>query len=200
MPAAAATPAGTLRLFLALWPDGDAAAWLRACDAAIALPAGAAREGAARWHLTLHFLGAVPHAQLATLMPALEQPFAPLELELGAAATWPRGLVVVEPLNTAAGLHELHARLVSSLRRAGQRVETRPFRPHVTLARRAAGASWQALPPPQRWLVSSFALVASAGGHYRNVAFYPGGRFSGPTADPAPATAQNPPARRPTPR
>jgi 2'-5' RNA ligase len=194
------TPDDTLRLFIALWPDEGAQGWLRALDASIGWPAGAAREDAARWHMTLHFLGALPRAGLAALLPALEQPFEPFDLGLGAIASWPRGLLVVEPVQPVAALSALHARLGASLRRAGQRVETRPFRPHVTLARRAAGASWSVLPAPQRWPVSAFALVASAGGGYRNLALYPGGRLSGPSADPAPATAQSPPARRPMPR
>lgn len=194
------TPHDTLRLFIALWPDDGAQRWLRALDASIGWPAGAAREGPARWHLTLHFLGALPHARLETLLPALEQPFEPFDLALGAMASWPRGLLVLEPLQPPAALGALHAGLGESLRRAGQPVDARPFRPHITLARHASGASGLALPPPQRWPVASFALVASAGGRYRNVALYPGGRFSGPPADPAPATSQRPPARRPTPR
>jgi 2'-5' RNA ligase len=190
----------TLRLFIALWPDDGARAWLRELDAAIAWPAGAAREGAARWHMTLHFLGAVPRAQLAALLPALAHPFEPFGLELGRIDAWPRGLLVVEPLRDAPALHDLHAALGGALQHAGQRVETRPFRPHVTLARRAAGASWPALQVLQRWPVSAYALVASAGGRYRNLALYPGGRLSEAPADPAPATVQSPPARRPTPR
>jgi 2'-5' RNA ligase len=189
----------TLRLFIALWPDAGARDWLHACDAAIHWPAGAAREDAARRHITLHFLGAVPRAQVHDLMPALQQPFAPFDLELGPVALWPRGLVVVEPTCAEPALLELHAALGGALQRAGRSIETRPFRPHVTLARRAAGARWPAL-PPQRWPVSAYALVASAGGHYRNLALYPRGVFSPATPDPAPATAQTPTARRPRPR
>jgi 2'-5' RNA ligase len=192
-------PADTLRLFIALWPDDGASAWLHACDAAIAWPAGAAREDAARRHMTLHFLGAVPLAQLADLMPALQHPFAPFDLELGRVALWPRGLLLAEPTRAEAALLELHAALGAALQRAGQCVETRAFKPHVTLGRRAAGARWPAL-PPQRWPVSAYALVASAGGRYRNLALYPRGVVSPATPEPAPATARTPPAPRPTPR
>lgn len=191
----------TLRLFVALWPDGDANAWLQDCDASVAWPAGAAREGPERRHLTLHFLGAVPSAQLDGVMHALRCPFAPFELALGRLAAWPRGLLVAEPLPDCEALIALHAVLGESLQRAGQRVEARAFRPHVTLARRAGGARWAAAPAPRRWTVDSYALVASAGGRYRNLALYPAGVLSRcAAADPAPATAQSPPARRPTPR
>jgi RNA 2',3'-cyclic 3'-phosphodiesterase len=195
----AAPPHDTLRLFVALWPDDGARQWLRACDASIAWPTGAAREGATRWHMTLHFLGAVPRARLAVLLPALEQPFAPFEFELGQLAAWPHGLLVAEPARAEPALNKLHAALGAALQRTGQRVEARAFKPHVTLARRAAGASWVA-PPPNVWPVTAFALMASAGGRYREVALYPGGVLRRPTTDSAPATAQTPPARRLTPR
>jgi 2'-5' RNA ligase len=188
----------TLRLFIALWPDDGARAWLHACDAAVAWPAAAAREDAPRRHITLQFLGAVPRSQLLDLMPALQQPFAPFDLELGRVALWPRGLLVVEPTRAEPALLELQAALGAALQRAGQCVETRPFKPHVTLARRAAGASWSAL-PPQHWPVPAYALVASAGGRYRDVALYPRGILSPATPEPAPATAQTPPAPRPMP-
>ena len=150
--------------------------------------------------MTLHFLGAVPRAQLDALSAAIERPFQPFDLELGRVAAWPRGLLVAEPLRDEPALLDLHTALGAALHRAGQCVDERAFKPHITLARRAAGAPCPAPPLPQRWAVSAYALVASAGGRYRNVALYPGGVFSGSSTDPAPATAQNPPARRPMPR
>jgi 2'-5' RNA ligase len=207
------TPADTLRLFIALWPDDGMAAWLGTLDASIGWPAGAAREAPERRHMTLHFLGAVPRTRLSGLMPALQQPFAPFDLELGRLAAWPRGLLVVEPARAEPALLELHAALAAALQREGQAVEPRPFRPHLTLARRAAGAAWPAPPPTQRWPVSAYALVASAGGRYVNLALYPKGMLDrhanglhvargvlSPAADPPPATARIPRARRPRPR
>ncbi|HET9208665.1 MAG TPA: RNA 2',3'-cyclic phosphodiesterase [Burkholderiaceae bacterium] len=195
----APTTPDTLRLFVALWPDAGALAWLHACDTAIAWPADAARAGPERWHVTLHFLGAVPRAQLIELLPALQQPFAPFAFELGRVAAWPRGLVVVEPASAAPALHDLQAALGQVLQRCGRRIEARTFKPHVTLARRANRATLAAPPSPQRWPVPAYALVASAGGRYRNVALYPGGVLS-PAPDPAPATTRTRPARPPTPR
>jgi 2'-5' RNA ligase len=183
------TPSDTLRLFVALWPDAAAHAWLRACDSATAWPAAAARAGPDRWHMTLHFLGAVPRARLPGLLPALQQPFDPFGFELGRVEAWPRGLVVVEPAHAAPALQDLQAALEKALQRAGLRVEARTFRPHITLARRAARATLAAPSSPQRWPVSAYALVASAGGRYRNLALYPGGMLSA-AAGPAPATTQ----------
>ena len=195
----AATPAGALRLFVALWPDAAAHAWLRACDAAIGWPPGAARGGPERWHMTLHFLGAVTLGTLPRLLSALQHPFAPFEFELGRVAAWPRGLVVVEPAGAVAALNDLHAALGQVVLAAGLRVEDRAFKPHVTLARRAPHAVLAASSTLQRWPVSAYALVASAGGRYRNVALYRGGLLS-PAADPESATTRTRPARAPTPR
>ncbi|HVQ03311.1 MAG TPA: 2'-5' RNA ligase family protein [Burkholderiaceae bacterium] len=106
----------------------------------------------------------------------------------------------VEPLAQAApALLDLQAALGQALQRCGLRVESRAFKPHVTLARRAARATLAAPSAPQRWPVSAYALVASAGGRYRNLALYRGGMLSA-TADPAPATTQIRPAPRPRPR
>ena len=199
MPPALSAPSDALRLFVALWPDASAHAWLREADAAVAWPRGAARAGPERWHITMHFLGAVPRPALPTLLPALQQPFDPFAFELGRVEAWPRGLVVVEPAQSAPALQDLQAALGQALQRCGLPVESRAFKPHVTLARRAARATLAAPSAPQRWPVSAYALVASAGGRYRNLALYRGGMLSA-TADPAPATTQIRPAPRPKPR
>jgi len=198
VPPAPPATSDTLRLFIALWPDAAVHAWLRECDAAIGWPPGAARPGPERWHVTLHFLGAVPRVQLPRLLAALQQPFDPFAFVLGRVMAWPRGLVVLEPARPVPALHALHAALGTALQRAGQGVEARPFKPHVTLARRAARAALHATVPAPPWPVSAYALVASAGGRYRNLALYPGGVLS--ATDPATATAQSPTARRPMPR
>ena len=194
-----ATPSDTLRLFVALWPDAGAHAWLRACDSATAWPAAAARAGPERWHMTLHFLGPVPRARLPGLLPALQQPFDPFGFELGRVEAWPRGLVVVEPAHAAPALQDLQVALGQALQRYGLPVEARAFRPHITLARRAARATLAAPSSPERWPVSAYALVASAGGRYRNLALYRGGMLSA-AAGPAPATTQIRPAPGPKPR
>jgi RNA 2',3'-cyclic 3'-phosphodiesterase len=226
MTLATPAPRDTLRLFIALWPDAAANEWLRACDATIGWPAGAARGGPERWHLTLHFLGAVPRAAMPELLPALQRPFEPFAFELGRVTAWPRGLVVVEPAQAVRALQDLHAELGVAVQRAGQRVDGRDFKPHVTLARRASRARLSAPPTPQRWPVSGYAMVASAGGRYRNLALYPKGVLSrnegplpsssppagggaghgpalgalSPAADPATAMPQKPPVPTPTPR
>ena len=195
-----ATPSDTLRLFVALWPDAGAHAWLRACDAAIAWPAAAARAGPERWHMTLHFLGPVPRARLPGLLPALQQPFDPFGFELGRVEAWPRGLVVVEPAHAAPALQDLQAALGAGL------ATSWPAR--RSPARSGRTSRWRGAPRARRWRHRH----RPSAGRCRPMRWWPrpaaaiatsrcirGGVLSA-AAGPAPATTQIRPAPGPTPR
>ncbi len=156
-------PEESARLFLALWPGevlrGRLADWSRGC----VWPAGARPVPPAQWHLTLHFLGAVPRARLPALREALRlpcMPFAPFTLTLGQPALWRGGTAVLEAA-AAPRLLALHAALGSALLAEGLRVEARPYRPHLTLARRAPQAVLPPAGPALRWPVRGWALVES---------------------------------------
>lgn len=152
--------ADALRCFVGL---PLAPAQRQALDRAAAQLAGrlASRIGFTRpenWHLTLRFLGDVDPADLPGLRAALSPVrFAPFELELGAAGSFPplaragRGR---PPQTLWAGLARgaehcaaLARDINQALARAGFPPEDRPLRPHVTLGRvRApqAGDDWRA--------------------------------------------------------
>jgi RNA 2',3'-cyclic 3'-phosphodiesterase len=149
------------RLFVALWPAAAVRAALAASSRQWSWNAGAARVPAERLHLTLHFLGAVPRERMPALRAALALPFAPFALTLSRPELWAGGIAVLEPARIPPALAELRAALGAALQRAGLASEGRPWRPHLTLARRAAGAT-----PPARctapcWRVNGFALVES---------------------------------------
>ncbi len=154
----------TLRLFLALWPGPRTRAALAACRDGWHWPPGARPVATDRLHLTLHFIGAVPRPRLPALVEGLQLPCPRFALEFGHAELWPRGTAVLRPLDEPPALPELHARLGAALRRLELPVEARAFRPHVTLARRAAGARPGPPPPRLRWPVQSYALVQSLPG------------------------------------
>jgi 2'-5' RNA ligase len=134
-----------LRLFVALWPDPATreavAVWQRAWK----WPDRAVPEKPERLHLTLHFLGNVPAQRLAALVDGLRVPCEPFSLELGRGEVWPKGVAVLRPDTAAGPLLALHAALSQRVTDFGLPVDSRPFKPHITLARRAAGAH----PPPQ---------------------------------------------------
>lgn len=160
-PAAALDARFDARLFLALWPAPLEAEQLLRHMREWSWPGGCKRVRADRLHLTLHFLGAVDRQRVETIGGALQVPFRPFQLNLTDAAVWRRGLAVLQPTELPAALEELHARLGEALRTFGLTVEAQRFRPHLTLARRAAGA----VPPPGAaplcWQVDGYALVES---------------------------------------
>ena len=167
-----------MRLFIALWPDAAVRRVLAAWQHRWSWPAGTRRVPAERLHMTLHFLGPVAAARVPELREALATAtadFAPFELRFGEARLWPHGLAVLGPRPDDAGLRPLarwHAQLADALRGLQLPVEARAFRPHVTLARRAAGAVPPPAPPAFDWPVRRFALVQSEGG-YRTLARFP---------------------------
>jgi 2'-5' RNA ligase len=175
MPASAA--GAEPRLFLALWPGRAAREALAAQAGAWAWPAGARPVAPARWHATLHFIGPVPAARLDEVAAGLAVPMAPAWIAFDRAEVWPGPAVaVLEATQVPQALDALHQRLGQALRALGLPVEARPWRPHVTLARHARGATAPAGLQPVRWRVSAYRLVESVpgpGGGYRTVRAYP---------------------------
>jgi 2'-5' RNA ligase len=137
----ATAPPPSARLFLALWPPDDVRTALQAFQQDWTWPPGAALVDAQRLHVTLHFLGQVPVARVAQLGRALAVRFEPtvLDLPAGEACTWRGGIAVLE-FAAPPPLLRLHAALEAGLRSLQWPIEQRPWRPHVTLARRAQGA------------------------------------------------------------
>ena len=159
-----ASAAGSARLFLALWPTPAVRAGLLAWRDVFEWPEGASPVAADELHLTLHFIGAVPRAALDELLPMFAVPMPAFELRFGRPELWHGGLAVLRPHAVPDALLQLHAALRGVLEGAALRTETRPFRPHVTLARRAHGARVGAPAPPVRWRVHGHALVESRPG------------------------------------
>lgn len=161
--------AGSLRLFMALWPDGATRAALQEQAALWSWPAGARCTRPERLHLTLHFLGPVPPERVPALQERLRVPWSGCTLELDRPATWPGGIAVLEASRVPPPLAQLHAALAARLPALGLAVDPRPWRPHVTLARKAAGARPPAPSAPLQWrLAPPVLLVQSlpAGGGY----------------------------------
>ncbi len=153
---------GRERLFFALWPAP-------ALQEALArLGRRLVRKGGRRLppeaiHLTLVFLGPVDAARRACLERLAGEVLAPpFELLLDRAGAFPRARVVwVGPGVTPQPLARLEAALREAAARCGLETDTRPFVPHVTLARKAAPVPAGPLPEPVRWPVADFALVRS---------------------------------------
>lgn len=164
--AARAAAAPRLRLFVALWPPPEVRDALDAIRVRWRWPAGTAPVAASKLHVTLHFLGDVAADRMPALQAALRAVEAvPFTWREARPAMWPHGLAVLE-LDAPAALRARHAAVGEALRAIGCRVEARPYRPHVTLARHAAGAEPPPAPLELHWPAADHVLVASGRGRY----------------------------------
>lgn len=114
-------------------------------------------------HLTLAFLGDIP----ATSVPDLRRigdalPRAGARLAFDTLGAWrASGVAWVAPSHLPDALSHLHATLNQALRDTGFDVETRAFRPHVTLARRCVQPQARAPIAPIPWNVRKLCLIGS---------------------------------------
>jgi 2'-5' RNA ligase len=155
------------RLFVALWPD------LATRDRLVELQAQARWSPQARLttpdhlHLTLHFIGGMPRDQIPLIATALDGPAPAVEFNLSQTDVWLNGAAVVEPDSWPAVLDALHQRLGQALQQCDVALDTRPWRPHVTLARKAVGSTWPAVSTCSTpWRSQGYVLVESRQGYH----------------------------------
>lgn len=161
------------RLFIALWPDEAIRHELALQRDAWSWPRSASPVHTDRLHVTLHFLGNVERELIPDLADALAVPFEPFSLTFSRHELWDHGIAVLEPDIAPPALMDLRLQLGRTLDGAGMALDTRSYRPHVTLARRAVKA---APPPPSPgllWQVSGYRLMESTGGAYVTMRSYP---------------------------
>lgn len=163
---APAPPPLSLRLFLALWPDAHTRAHLLDWQQTQKWPAGARLTTPADLHLTLHFLGQVPQDRLVDLLqtlPPLGESALPLHLDT--LEVWPNGVAALCPQAIPEPLHRLHQNLGRCLDALDLPRESRAYRPHVTLARKAHGLTATSRPAVP-WQAHSYVLALSDRGYH----------------------------------
>lgn len=164
MPLSPLSPSDSARLFLALWPGSRQRAALAQHQREWQWNAAPSLMRPNNLHLTLHFIGKVPNQRLPQLRQALRVPCAPFDLRLGQPELWSHGIAVLRPQAVPEALLQLQAALGAALQALDLPPPAREFRPHLTLARRAQGAT----PPPREasidWPVRGYALVESLPG------------------------------------
>lgn len=148
----------TERLFFALWPDEAVRARLA--------PLVAAYDGRhvrpENLHLTLAFLGATDAARRICYERAADRVVVvPFDLVF-TKVQWQRrrGIVWAAAPEIPVELAALVSSLNASLGECGYAPETRPFRAHVTLARKVRRGR-PVMGDPIRWRVERFCLVSS---------------------------------------
>jgi len=167
------------RLFFAHWPGEPLRAALAPRIRALQ-PDGVGRpQRPDQWHVTLEFLGAVPVSRLAAVHDAAASVRGgPCELRFDAVEFWRRPEVLCLVARAIPPpLTDLVAQLRAALAAQGFEPETRPFRAHVTLARKVTQPVSPAPFEPLVWPVAEFALVESitdrSGSIYTPLASWP---------------------------
>jgi 2'-5' RNA ligase len=147
------------RLFLALWPDHTEREAMAAAARRL-FPLSGRPVAAADMHVTLAFIGSVDAARVARFLE-LERTLPAIPILFDALEHWAKPRVLVAAASqTPAALQHAVDELWQRLDRLGIARETRPFRPHVTLARdvrQARNAAWS----PVCWQARSVRLIES---------------------------------------
>lgn len=161
----------TQRLFFALWPDDATRDALNRTGKWLHQHWGGRRMRADTLHLTLAFLGNIPAETCAALLPRIDALRADaFELVLDQAGFWSHNRIGwLGCRDASVPLAALAERLRDGLRLAGVPFDAKPFVPHVTLLRNAAGGPVPSC-TPVRWQAGDFVLIASRtgtdGAHY----------------------------------
>lgn len=153
----------TERLFVAFWPHTELRERIEEVAAASVKKARARPVPPDNLHITLVFVGNWPvHAreQIELVVDALDIPDE--ELALDRIEHWRRAKVIAlagdELPESVAGYQRA---LSSGMAALGWTPETRPWRPHVTVGRKAERGVRKALDEPVRWPCGRVALVRS---------------------------------------
>ena len=152
----------TQRLFFALWPDDGLRNELAQLSRDIG-PRTGKRIRRENLHITLCFLGAVDGRQRDCLEAAADAIRGrSFKLNLDRVAWWSRPRVLfAEPSQIPAELFDLVGQLKSASQSCGFEPERRPFRAHLTLARKATRGPVSTPIETQAWSVRDFCLVES---------------------------------------
>ncbi len=150
------------RLFFALWPEDPLREQLHELSRRFAHRTGK-RVRRENLHITLFFLGAVDPEQQHCLEAAADAIHArPFTLSLDHVSWWSRSRVLfAEASETPAELIDLVAELKPACQSCGFEPERRPFRAHMTLARKVTRSPPSTDIEPVAWLARSFSLVES---------------------------------------
>ena len=168
------------RLFFAIWPPAAARSALERLASDVALVASGKPVEAAKIHLTLAFLGEVDQARMSLAHAAADALRMPrFVLSLDRVGSFRRSRVAwAGASRTPEALATLQSALEEKLRASGFTLEARPFRPHITLARKIRERVPPAFIEPIAYACEEIALVVSdlGTGEYRTLESWPLGR------------------------
>ena len=153
-----------VRIFYALWPDAMTRRKIQRVYDGVGPLKGVGRPVRLQnLHMTLHFIGNVAESMLPCYLRAGDAVrVSPFTLKLNSCGGFANARVSwlgchVFPLQ----LSQLHEQLGRQLVDCGFAVENRPFRPHVTMARKVRGEIARQGIETIRWPVERFVLLQS---------------------------------------
>lgn len=154
------------RVFFALWPDADVREQIAVAAASVITASQQRVVPIDNYHLTIAFLGAVSPATVPDIIASAHGVrFAPFELLLQQGGYWQRSRIAwLAPAACPQSLATLVDDLWNKLAGLGLALDSRQFRPHLTLARDVDEVAGVQLVPPLRWRVQTFALLESTPG------------------------------------
>src|SRR5262245_33087304 len=162
----------THRLFFAFWPDDSMREALAHATRKAARASGGRPVPAENLHSTVVFLGSVPEDRLASVIATaneLRQP--PLRLKFDRLEHWAKAAVLClgcsEPQQAASALALLLSKHLIS---QGFAPDPKPYRPHVTIARKVVRPHEVGPVHVIEWPINEFVLMESTtapeGPHY----------------------------------
>lgn len=162
------------RLFFAIWPDDSVRQALLHWQTHN-LPADVRWQHRADLHMTLHFLGATADDRVSALVELGGRVAAGgFSIVLDEIGHWPRAQVLwAAPSSPPGELLALYRKLGDGLAAMDFALENRPYRPHVTLARKVRESPATRPLLPLTWSVRELALIETRPGdapHYHPVA------------------------------
>ncbi len=168
-----------IRVFFALWPNDQARARLQTASQKLPFDGSAQLVPAANLHLTLHFIGNVYFDQLARMREqARGVQSESFDLVIDQSGYFKKPNVNwLGCKQMPEGLSQLHHKLAENLSHCGFEAEKRPYRPHLTLARKGGDFVQSASVDPLAWAVDSFELIEvkklEVGLEYRVIESFP---------------------------
>jgi len=120
--------------------------------------------------MTLHFLGMQPGSLVRELIRSLAPSAGTVTVRFDGLDLWHGDIAVLTASEIPDALRLLHQDTATVLARTGAMSAEGPYRPHITLARRAQGLVPVAhLPEPLECTFRGYSLVQSLPGEYRKL-------------------------------
>ena len=131
------------------------------------------------WHITLQFLGNVTPAQLPSLGTHLEEIRSPaIRIRMGGIEVFDRAGVLFVGVEVSEKLAALQRKVTLATGACGFVAETRPYHPHITLARAKDRSSMHQLRGVVAGKSSQTALSSFDANEFRLYESFPGGDCS----------------------